>query len=309
MMKYYFKWYSLIFAGLLFCSCNSTPGDETEVEPVVRTPVTVTSVAYQPLEDAIELNATSTYLQKDMVTSNLNGYIQKANIQFGDFVHKGQILFVLKTKEAQAIGNEVNQLDPNFKFSGINTIHADATGYVAEINHQSGDYVQDGEQLAVINDSKSFVFTMNVPYQYMQYVPVGKQVQLTLPGGEQLMATVKSSLPVMDSVSQTQAVALSINSSHTIPVNLIAVVKIIKSSKTSASVIDKKAVLSDESLNEFWVMKMINDSTAVKVIVKPGIETGDKVEIDSPLFSINDKILLTGNYGLGDTALVIVEGN
>lgn len=312
MKKYFSKWFFVPIAigivGLLLCSCNSSSTENIPETQEVRTPVTVTSVTYGPLQDFIELNATSTYLQKDFVKSNLNGYIQKANIKFGDYVHQGQILFILKTKEAQAIGNEVNQLDPNFKFSGVNSIHADASGYVSEINHQAGDYVQDGEQLAVINDSKSFVFTMNVPYQYKQYVPVGKQVQLTLPDGEQFSATVKSSLPVMDSISQTQAVSLSINSTHSIPMNLIATVKIIKSSKTSASVLDKKAVLSDQSLNEFWIMKMINDSTAVKVPVKTGIETGDKVEIDSPQFSPNDKILLTGNYGLADTALVTVQG-
>lgn len=315
MKKYSAKWLSLLFARLplgmvclLLYACNSSSTDNTSETQEVRTPVTVTSVSYQPLQDFIELNATSTYLQKDFVKSNLNGYIQKANIKYGDYVNRGQILFILKTKESQAIGNEVNQLDPNFKFSGVNAIHADASGYVMEINHQAGDYVQDGEQLAVINDSKSFVFTMNVPYQYKQYVTIGKQVQLTLPDGEQLMATVKSSLPIMDSVSQTQAISLTVNSPHSIPMNLIATVKIIKSSKTSGVVLDKKAVLSDESLNDFWVMKMINDSTAVKVPVKTGIETGDKVEIDSPQFSPNDKILLTGNYGLGDTALVKVQG-
>jgi uncharacterized NAD(P)/FAD-binding protein YdhS len=51
-------------------------------------------------------------------------------------------------------------------------------------------------------------------------------------------------------------------------------------------------------------MKMINDSTAVKVPVKKGIETSDKVEILSPEFSPQDKILLNGNYGLADTAKV-----
>jgi uncharacterized NAD(P)/FAD-binding protein YdhS len=62
--------------------------------------------------------------------------------------------------------------------------------------------------------------------------------------------------------------------------------------------------LSNETLSEFWVMKMIDDTTAVKVPVKKGIETGDRVEILSPDFSPEDKILLSGNYGLADTALV-----
>ena len=53
-------------------------------------------------------------------------------------------------------------------------------------------------------------------------------------------------------------------------------------------------------------MKLINDSTAVKVPVQKGIVTKDNVEIISPTFSTQDKILLSGNYGLPDTALVMI---
>jgi hypothetical protein len=54
-------------------------------------------------------------------------------------------------------------------------------------------------------------------------------------------------------------------------------------------------------------MKMINDSTAVKIPVKTGIEKGDTVQIISPHFLPEDKILSGGNYGLPDTALVTVN--
>lgn len=308
MKKYFAKLIYALFVCLLLGACKSAANDDAEEAPKeIRTPVTVTSVSYEPLHDSIVLNATSTFLQQNFVKSNLIGYIQKANIKYGDRVHRGQVLFVLKTKEAKAIGNAVNILDSNFNFSGVNLIRADASGYVVQINHQAGDYVQDGEQLAVINDSKSFVFVMNVPYQYKQYVPVGKRVQLTLPDGERLLATVKPSLPVVDSASQTEQVALEVNSSYPIPVNLVAKVNITKVSKPSAPTLDKRAVLSDEALNTFWVMKMINDSTAVKVPVKTGIESGNKIEILSPQFSPKDTILLTGNYGLSDTAFVKVQ--
>jgi len=52
---------------------------------------------------------------------------------------------------------------------------------------------------------------------------------------------------------------------------------------------------------------MINDSTAVKIPVTTGIERGDTVQIISPQFLPNDKILSGGNYGLSDTAFVIVN--
>src|SRR5665213_2985348 len=220
-MKKDFYYTLLIFSlGIIFIRCkqtNSSTAQDTSLEP--RTPVTVTSVSYEPLEESVDLNATSVYLQKNFVKSNLNGYIEKANITFGDFVNRGETLFVLKTKEATAIGNSVNNLNPDFRFSGVNYIKANASGYVSEVNHQAGDYVQDGEQLAVISDSKSFVFVMNVPYEDKQYVSIGKMVQLTLPDGESLLVTVQSSLPIVDSVSQTQAIALKVNSPHAIPVS------------------------------------------------------------------------------------------
>ena len=67
------------------------------------------------------------------------------------------------------------------------------------------------------------------------------------------------------------------------------------------------AILSDETHTEFWVMKLINDSTAVKVAVKKGIETDGKVEIVSPVFNPKERIIITGNYGLSDTASVKIE--
>ena len=62
----------------------------------------------------------------------------------------------------------------------------------------------------------------------------------------------------------------------------------------------------NEMQNDFWVMKLTDSTTAVKVPIKKGIESGNKVEIISPQFSVADEILLTGNYGLADTAKVKV---
>jgi multidrug efflux pump subunit AcrA (membrane-fusion protein) len=298
------KWIVGLFVGLLFFSCNSSSTDNTNATPEVRTPVTVTSIAIMSLNEYIQLNATSTYLQQNFVKSNLNGYIQKSNIKFGDLVHRGEVLFVLKTKEASAIGNAVNLLDSSFNFSGVNIIRAGASGYVMQLNHQQGDYVQDGEQLAMISDAKSFAFVMNVPYEDKPYVSIGKQVQVILPDAEVLGGTISTSLPLVDSITQTQSYSIKVNSGHTIPKDLIAKVKILKSSIIDAETLPKSAVLSDETQTQYWVMKMMNDSTAIKVPVTTGIEKGDTVQIVSPHFPPDAKILSGGNYGLSDTAFV-----
>ena len=296
--------FCLLSAGLLVTGCKqkATATEETTIE--TKTPVTITTISYDPLEEFVELNATSTFLQKSYVKSNLTGYIKSVNVKYADHVNPGQGMFTLKTKEADAIGNTINKLDPGFRFSGVNVISASSGGYVSELNHQAGDYVQDGEQLAVISNVNSFVFIMDVPYEYKQYITDNKEAELTLPDGTRLLGIVQTSMPFMDSLSQTQAVAIRIHSPQQIPQNLVARVKIVKTSKAAAASLPKAAVLSDETQSEFWVMKLINDSTAVKVAVKKGIETGDKIEIVSPSFNPSERFVLTGNYGLADTAKI-----
>jgi len=293
------------FCALLYsCGSKSAGGDDEDAKVVSQTPVTVTSVSDSTLVDYIDLNATSTTLQKNFVKSNATGYIERADVQLGQNVSKGQVLFTVKTKESQTIGNTINVLDTTFKFSGINRIKASASGYISAISHQMGDYVQDGEQLAIISDRSSFVFLMQLPYELRQYVKLGQNVDLTLPGGIKVAASVKSFMPSVDTVSQTQSIQLKANTNQEIPENLVAKARIVKSARTNTISLPKAAVLANETQTEFWVMKMLNDSTAIKVPVKEGIQSGDRVEILSPRFTPQDKIVLTGNYGLTDTAKV-----
>jgi hypothetical protein len=53
-------------------------------------------------------------------------------------------------------------------------------------------------------------------------------------------------------------------------------------------------------------MKLLNDSTAIKIVVSKGFENNDEVEITKPEFLPSDRIVLTGNYGLPDTARVTI---
>jgi len=293
--------------SVLLFSCKGgadKAADDEDAAIKAQTPVTVTSVNDSSMVDYIDLNATSAFLQKSIVKANAIGYIQKVNAQIGHFVNKGEVLFTIKTKEAQAIGNSINILDTTFKFSGENKIKANQHGYITQLLHQQGDYVQDGDQLAIISDRASFVFLMQLPYELRGYVKDGQNVQLSLPDGTKLTGMATSSMPTVDTVSQTQSIVIKVNSSKSIPENLVAKARIVKSAKNNTASLPKSAVLSNETQTEFWVMKLINPTTAVKTPVKKGIETGDRIEILSPKFSAQDKIVVTGNYGLADTAKV-----
>ena len=84
MQKYllYLTSYMMIF--IFFACHNKEKAEEEEVHAEeVQTPVTVTSITNEPLMEYAELNATSIYLQDNIVKSNINGYIKAVNTKVG----------------------------------------------------------------------------------------------------------------------------------------------------------------------------------------------------------------------------------
>jgi multidrug efflux pump subunit AcrA (membrane-fusion protein) len=297
-----------LFSVMLLSSCGSSEESTEETERVKKgTPVTVGAVEKGELSETIELNAISSFLLKSQVKSPANGFLQNVKVRQGDFVRRDEVLMSVTTKEAQSLGSEINKLDTSFHFKGRLSITAPANGYISQLNFQDGDYVQDGEQLALISDAKSFAFVLELPYELKPILKLNNKVRIRLPDATVLNGNVEKAMPVVDPASQTQNYLISVNTEQMIPENLIAKVILVKSARPDAISVPKPALLSDVTQKNFWVMKLVNDSMAVKVPVQKGIETNDRVEIISPQFSVTDKILVTGNYGLGDTALVVIK--
>src|SRR6476660_1013318 len=129
---------SFIFLLLLSCKSRQAPEEEEPAPDEVQTPVTVTSISTETITDSLILNATSAFVQDNIVKSTVNGYIRSVNIKQGHFAGAGRNLFILKTKEAESLGNTINKLDPSFHFTGIIPINAPQSGYVTQLSHQVG---------------------------------------------------------------------------------------------------------------------------------------------------------------------------
>ena len=297
----------LLILFLLFSSCHSKTAETEEEEQETVTPVTVTKCTVGDMQETVELNATSAFLLKDQIKATTNGYLKSVAVLPGERVTRGQVLFVLKGKEAENLGSTISELDTTTHFTGEIKILAPGNGFVASIDRSTGDYVMEGDALAEISDAGSLVFLMQLPYELSPYLSKNKTLNLELPGGKIVQGTLSSSMPAVDPVSQTQSIVIRIHNDGSIPENLIAKVKIVKSVKKNATSLPKAAVLTDETQEHFWIMKMIDEEQAVKVPVVKGIESDGKVEILSPELSLNDVILETGNYGLPDTAKVVIK--
>lgn len=301
----------LVLTATLFLfltvSCHSGKSTSGENVPEGRIPVTTTVVKMGMLNECVELNATSQFQLKTSVKASTNGYIQEVGVKLGQQILKGDKLFVIRSKEAQNIGNAFNKIDSTLRFEGKIQVNAPGNGYILQLAYREGDYVQDGETIATIGDLKSLVFLLELPYELKPFLPSNKSVVLLLPDGEHLKGSVIGAMPVVDVTSQTQSYIIRVDNTKPIPENLMAKVQFIKKMSPNAMILPKEAILTNEVQSQFWIMQMTDSETAVKVIVRKGIEAGDSVEIVSPLLKPDSKILLTGNYGLADTAKVVIE--
>ncbi|MFD2784742.1 efflux RND transporter periplasmic adaptor subunit [Hymenobacter rubripertinctus] len=296
---------------LLLASCNpAAPADEAAVEAAVtpRAVVTVGRVQTDTVSDVLELRAVSAYPAKDVLRATTTGYVLAPAPVPGQVVRAGQTVFTLQTKEARTLRLDKITGDPRLRFSGIIRIPSPRGGVLATVDKLAGDYVQDGEQLAMVYDQTRFGFVLDVPVTQLRYVRTGQSCRIRLPDGRVLPGRVAELLPAADLAAQVQRYTVrTVGPAPQLPENVTVTVELDKTAPYLATTLPRSAVLTDETQTSFWIMRLLNDSTAIKVPVQPGQEQQQgRIEIKSPHFSPQDRILVTGNYGLDDTAAVKV---
>jgi multidrug efflux pump subunit AcrA (membrane-fusion protein) len=296
----------LLLSGtfMLLLSCRHT-AQTTEETTEVRTPVTVVPVEYKSVASTVALPAVATFLNRNIIRATTAGTIQKVLVSQGENVLSDQLLFVVRTREAMALDKKV-QSDSSLSFSGLINISSRTAGVINSIAYQKGDFVQEGDEMAVVSEQNSLVFILDVPFELDKYVEKNRNCNIILPDNRQIKGKITGKLPEMDMQSQTIRYVVRPSADVHLPGNLIASINLVKSTTEKALVLPKEAVLGDETQTEFWVMKLLDDSTAIKIIVNKGFENNEEVEITSPEFLPSDRIVLTGSYGLSDTASVTI---
>lgn len=295
-----------IAAGLfmLVSSC-SVKNDTAEHEAsATGTPVTVVHPQVSPMTESVSFAASTSFLKKEIIRSTFTGFIKTVNAQIGDRVRPGEELFRIATKDAAAADSARITVNGS-PFAGAVSVKAKSRGVVTEVNFHAGDYVTDGEQLAVVSDPSSMVVLLNVPFEDASKIRVGARCTLLLPDGKRVPGSIAQSLPSVDQVSQTQAFLIRCQAALPSNLNLTVMIPVRESPRAIA--LPKQSVQSNETLSEFWVMKLVNDSTAVKIPVVKGIETDSTVQIVSPNLDASERIVVEHGYGLPDTAKVIVR--
>jgi multidrug efflux pump subunit AcrA (membrane-fusion protein) len=305
MRKVHYYFLSALFFGLTACGSKT---DEQEQIATPKTPVKVVTISHGSIDDDITLFGTTIYLKRNLITASIPSFITQVNVKLGDKVSKGDLLYVLQSKESRALGADVNKIDASLKDFGIIKVKASASGIITTIEHQQiGEYVLEGTQLCSIAESNDLAFQVNVPFEYTSITKIGKGCTIKLPDNTSFKATFTKALTTMNVSAQTQTILAKSNQSLFLPENMMVKVSISKGLISNKQILPKSCVSTDEMMKEFWVMKVITDSTAVKVPVTVGNKNENKIEILSPAFNTNDRIISEGNYGLSETALITLK--
>ncbi len=296
----------IMLASLLISSC--VPSDPTGNGGNQKGyPVKVTRIDMKNIQEQVRLTASSFYPEKNEVVSPVSGYIIMKNISIGSRINAAAITYRIETPEHRALSSAGHLPDSLFSQSGIFDVRPGIPGLVTDVYKQMGDYVQQGMPLFSLSSNEHTLFKAYIPFEYNSYVKPGTLCMLIFPDGSQHKARIIERTNKVDPVSQAEIFFIRTEDQVSVPEGLNVSLVLNTASLVDAQVLPKSAVLSNETMDAFWVMEVDGNSLAIKVAVIPGIVTADSMQILSPAFNSTDKIIKEGGFGLADSAKVEVK--
>jgi len=300
-MKNNFVLRIFVFAFLLLASCNQYIEDQNGQMPLVA--VKTTLLKSGNIEEYLTFNGKTIYLKKNTLVSPISGYVKKVNKKYGDIIQKNDVLFELQTKESSALEN-TGAIKAAL---GVIEVVASSDGYINEMMiADAGAFVMEGSPLCKIVENAEIIIRVNVPFQYHALMKPGAVCTLFLSDNTSIEGKVGRILPLVNEANQTLEVLIVPNTDRQLPENLNLIVEFVNRHHPDALLITKSAVMTNETQNHFWVMKVESGNLSLKVPVSIGIENDTLVEIFSEGLSLNDVIISEGAYSLPDSTLVTI---
>lgn len=164
------------------------------------------------------------------------------------------------------------------------TIRAPFNGIISARNVNLGAYVGPSGKgsdlpLFTLQDQKNLRLAVSIPEVYTGYLKDGDEVSFTVKSipSQTFKAKVKRMSGALDSRLRSERVEMDVpNASKALLPGMVAEVNIPLPANASTFIISKKSLL--DTSEGYFILKVV-DGKAVKVSVKKGRETDDKVEV------------------------------
>lgn len=293
---------ALVFAQML--SCKGEPRTKTTETIPIR--VRAARVQQGDIMDYLTFNGVTLYQKKENIRANVTGYISWLPFKLGSNIRAGQTFATVRTKEQDALAEAIKIDSTLAKLSGPISIASNGTGVITVLNVQKNDYVAEGDILATIAQPKSLVVQVNVPYEYEDDIDIGTSCEIILQNEKSIMAKISAVLPVMDAVPQSQQFLIELPNED-LPENLNVQVKTLYREHKNVLTVPLSALQTNELLTDFWVLKIQEDSLAIKERVGIGLRNDSLVEIVSGNLRLRDWVVTEGSYQMQDSTKVSVD--
>lgn len=288
---------------LLMAACTSARPD-SESKQEAKSDVEVISPVIRPATNHVRFQGVTRFMQTNDIRSQLTGIVLRVNCTPGQNITLHQALFVIQPQEAAAL--ERSHLSNEINSSLTDTVYAHLKGQIKSVNVQGGDFVQAGDILANCVRSSSMKVIAYVPVEQISVIGKTKDCQILLPDGTLIGGRVSGTLPEAEAQNQTMAYIIESKENISLSENINVTLQFTTTQIQDALLVPASAVMGNEEQTAFWVMKLTNDSTCVKVPVQKGSMSDSLVQLVASGLTINDLIVSQGAYGLADSARVKV---
>jgi len=301
MMKNQFAILIIMFVSISIGSCTGKKQSDSQTEVPPKVSVHIVYPTQGNIVSYITVNGKTIYLKKDIITAPFSGYVTRVTIHLGDRVKKNQALFTLATKEEQALSSSSGLSNSVGKINLLSPL----TGFISDLSiTTSGAYVTEGSTLGSVAESKQAIIQVNIPFEYHALLKQNATCLVKLPDATSIKGDIIRILPTIDPVSQTQTIFIQPLTNRLLPENLNVTVQFVNTQHSHALLLPKTAILTNETQDHFWVMKVIHDTLAIKIPVVKGIENDSVIEILNSTLSCSDPVITDGGYGLADSTVV-----
>jgi multidrug efflux pump subunit AcrA (membrane-fusion protein) len=327
-----FKWITTIsvFLFLVLPGCNKSKETEENSTTDARVSVKITRLDKGTIESVVTASGTTDALRKEKIFSPVAGRIIALKVLEGSQVHTGDVMLILRTKEAQAAFEGAQALMRNAsteqqKQEGQHalkladslqpqiSVRARFDGVVASRNITEGELVSEQTELLTIIDPSTIVFIADIPINSIASIHPNLPTRIKFPQLTGLIdAVVDAVNPQADAQSQSvkvrlRFIGLTDVQQKLLKSNIPGTVNIITGAHHDVFVVDRTAVLHDDEANTYSLVIMTDDSLAKVIPITFGIQTDSLVEVKSDLLHAGINIITQGQYALTDSTRVTVE--
>jgi len=310
-------------------------------------PVEVAALVRGPIEEVIKASNHLEAEQTVKVFSRASNLLVELLVEEGDLVKKGQVLARLQNDDQQTTHDkalsQLNQAKANFKrteqmFKGdlvsqrdyddgkysleqlqlamneaqrqldFTEIKAPIAGTITTRLVKLGDQVNANQHLFDIIDFDSIVALVYVPEKRLPQLEVNKPARITAQslGDEVFEGFIKRISPVVDSKSGTVKVTLGVKGGGKLRPGMFVDAEIIVSTHPNALLVSKRSVVYDS--DQMFVYRLGESNRVARVLVEAVLTDKDHIE-PADGFEVGDQIVVAGQTGLKDGALVKLPGD